>query len=151
MIILHWGTWTWISRIEFKLLTSNWKRFDLYFPLLKPKNRARFLLPFRQTKWKYESMKPNLSQKALKLAYHIHTYIYIYIYIYRSSYIYIYTIFKVISKFEKKKINVPVLYPYLPVMIIWSCKVWNDFTIPKYLCIKSKIPTNLPIQVTKIL
>ena len=26
---------------EFKLFIWNWKRFDLYFPLLKPKNRAR--------------------------------------------------------------------------------------------------------------
>ena len=46
---------------EFKLFISNWKRFDLYFPLLKPKNRARFLLPVRQSKWKHESMKANLS------------------------------------------------------------------------------------------
>ena len=59
--LLHWG-------IEFKLFISNWKRFDLYFPLLKPKNQARFLLPFRQSKWKHESMKANLSQKAMKLA-----------------------------------------------------------------------------------
>ena len=40
--------------IEFKLFISNWKRFDLYLPLLKPKNWARFLFPFRQTfEWKH--------------------------------------------------------------------------------------------------
>ena len=70
--------------IEFKLFISNWKRFDpYYFPLLKTKKRAHFLLPFLQSKWKYESMKPNLSQKAMKLApndkylteeHHIYTY-----------------------------------------------------------------------------
>ena len=53
-----------ISWVELKLLISNWKRFDFYFPLLKPKNWARFLL----LKPKHESMKVNLSQKALKLA-----------------------------------------------------------------------------------
>ena len=44
---------------EFKLFISFWKRFDLYFPLLKPKNRARFLLPFRQNMnvWKQISVK----------------------------------------------------------------------------------------------
>ena len=54
---------------EFKLFSSNWKRFDPYFPLLKTKKRAHFLLPFRQSKWKYESMKPNLSQKVTKVNY----------------------------------------------------------------------------------
>ena len=43
---------------EFKLFISNWNRFDLYFPFLKPKKRALFF-------W----MKSNLSQNlALKLA-----------------------------------------------------------------------------------
>ena len=41
--------------IEFKLYISNWKRFDLYLPLLKTKNRARFLFPFCQTfEWKHK-------------------------------------------------------------------------------------------------
>ena len=41
--------------IEIKLFISNWKRFDLYLPLLKLKNRACFLLPFRQIfEWKHE-------------------------------------------------------------------------------------------------
>ena len=44
----NWGTGRYLL-IEFKLFISNWKRFDLYFPLLKPKNRAHFLLPFRQS------------------------------------------------------------------------------------------------------
>ena len=60
--LLHWG-------MKFKLFISNWKRFDPYFPLLKTKKWARFLLPFRQSKWKYESMKPNLSQKVTKVNY----------------------------------------------------------------------------------
>ena len=41
--------------IEFKLFISNWKRFAPYFPLLKTKKQARFLLPFHQSKWKYEA------------------------------------------------------------------------------------------------
>ena len=44
--------------IEFKLFISNWNRFDLYFPLLKPKNRACFY-------WMKANLSPNL---ALKLA-----------------------------------------------------------------------------------
>ena len=32
-----------ISWVEFKLFISNWKRFDLDFPLLKPKKWAHFL------------------------------------------------------------------------------------------------------------
>ena len=89
--LLHWG-------IEFKLFISNWKRFDLYFPLLKPKNQARFLLPFRQSKWKHESMKANLSQKAMKLAPNDN---YMSIFVSFTSYIYINTIFKVINNFQK--------------------------------------------------
>ena len=50
------------------MLISFWKGFELYFPLLKTKKLARFLLPFHQSKWKHESMKANLSQKVLKLA-----------------------------------------------------------------------------------
>ena len=46
-----------ISWIEFKLFISNWKRFDCYFPMLKPKKMGPFF-------W----MKSNLSQNlALKL------------------------------------------------------------------------------------
>ena len=55
----NWG-------IEFKFFISNWKRFDLYFPPAKAKKPRSFLLPFYQSKWKYESIKPNLSQKAMK-------------------------------------------------------------------------------------
>ena len=33
-----------ISWIEFKFFTSSWKRFDLYFPLLKPKKGFFFFL-----------------------------------------------------------------------------------------------------------
>ena len=55
--------------IEFKLFISNWKRFHPYFPLLITKKPAGFLLPFRQCKCKYESMKPNLSQKVTKVNY----------------------------------------------------------------------------------
>ena len=48
-----------ILSIEFKLFISNWKRFDCYFPLLKPKKGFVFF-------W----TKSNLSQNlALKLAY----------------------------------------------------------------------------------
>ena len=90
-----------ISWIEFKLSISNWKRFECYFPLLKPKKRARFLLPFRQSKWKYESMKPNLSQKAMKLAPNDS---YMTIFVSFTSYIYINTIFKVTNKLEEKNI-----------------------------------------------
>ena len=51
-----------ISWIEFKLFISNWKRFDLYFPLLKPKKRAGFFFFWMKAfEW-------NLGQKALKLA-----------------------------------------------------------------------------------
>ena len=56
---------------EFKLFTSNWKSFDLYLSLLKPKKKKKtlFLLHFRQTfEWKQFLMKANLSQKALKSA-----------------------------------------------------------------------------------
>ena len=51
--------------IVFKLFISNWKRFDRYFPLLKTKKRAHFYFPSAKAN---ESMKANLSQKALKLA-----------------------------------------------------------------------------------
>ena len=37
------------------------------FSTSKDKKRARFFLPFRQSKWKHESMKANLSQKTLTL------------------------------------------------------------------------------------
>ena len=50
--------------IEFKLFISNWKRFDPYFPLLTKKNGLVFYFPSA----KFESMKANLSQKAMKLA-----------------------------------------------------------------------------------
>ena len=43
---------------EFKLFLSNWKRFDCYFSLLY----------VSMYEWKHESMKANLSQKAMKLA-----------------------------------------------------------------------------------
>ena len=39
---------------EFKLFSSNWKRFDFYFPLLKPKKWALFYFPSAKA-WKYES------------------------------------------------------------------------------------------------
>ena len=44
--------------IEFKLFISNWKRFDLYFPLLKAKKWSSFF-------WMKANLSPNL---ALKLA-----------------------------------------------------------------------------------
>ena len=56
---------------EIMLFISFWKRFDLYFPLLKTKKTGSFftsLLPKQMKTWKYESMQANLSQKALKLA-----------------------------------------------------------------------------------
>ena len=44
---------------EFKLFSSNWKRFDFYFPLLKPKKKSSFFF------WMKANPGPNL---ALKLA-----------------------------------------------------------------------------------
>ena len=65
--LLHWGTvrylMNWIQVVYFKL-----KEIWPLFSTAKDKKRACFLLPFRQSKWKYEIMKPNLSQKAMKLA-----------------------------------------------------------------------------------
>ena len=53
----------WIQVVYFKL-----KEIWPLFSTAKNKKRALFLLPFHQSKWKHESMKANLSQKALKLA-----------------------------------------------------------------------------------
>ena len=70
--------------IEFKLFISNWKRFD---PAKAKKIELVFYFPSAKA-WKYESIKPNLSQKALKLAsnhiyiiYIHHIYIHIHIHI----------------------------------------------------------------------
>ena len=136
---------------EFKLFISNWKRFDLYLPLLKPKNRVRFLLPFHQSKWKQISVQiwpwttwiqyiryltvPQWSSFHWKLTSFGGREV-------KSLYL---------SISQYMTLCLSVLYLYLLPMIIWQCKVWNDFTIPKYICISWKIPTNLPIQVNKIL
>ena len=75
-VSFQWQLRNWIQVLYFKL--------KVIWPLFSPakaKKPARFLLTFRQSKWKYESMKPNLSQKAMKLALYIiyiqHVYIYI--------------------------------------------------------------------------
>ena len=56
----NWG-------IELKFFISNWKRFDLYFPLLKPKNWSRFLLLLLPVLFKYvpalSIWPPPISQK----------------------------------------------------------------------------------------
>ena len=49
------------SWIEFKKFISNWKRFDLYFPLPKPKYWARFYFSW----WKYQTKS---QPKAMKLS-----------------------------------------------------------------------------------
>ena len=42
---------------EFKLFISNWKRLDLYLPLLKAKKNALVFYPFCQTfEWKQISV-----------------------------------------------------------------------------------------------
>ena len=67
MMILHWRTvrylMNWIQVVYFKL-NEIW---PLFSTATDKKKQARFLHPFRQSKWKHESMKANLSQKALKL------------------------------------------------------------------------------------
>ena len=52
----------WIQVVYFKLKEI----WPLFCPA-NAKKQSSILLPFRQSKWKYESMKPNLSQKAMKL------------------------------------------------------------------------------------
>ena len=48
-----------ISWIEFKLFISNWKRFDLYFPLLKPKKQRSFFFFLNESFcMKYQSKRP---------------------------------------------------------------------------------------------
>ena len=44
-----------ISWVDFKLFISNWKRFDLYFSMLKPKKRARFFFLNESFWMKYQS------------------------------------------------------------------------------------------------
>ena len=59
----------WIQVVYFKL-KEIWPLFSTTKDKKKKKKkkkRVRFLLPIRQSKWKHESMKANLSQKALKL------------------------------------------------------------------------------------
>ena len=85
---------------EFKLFISNWKRFDLYLALLKPKNRARFLVPFCQSKWKHlSSLNVWLYLASICLISFKDVYFCFFYIIYIHT-LYIYTIFKVISKSE---------------------------------------------------
>ena len=53
----------WIQVVNF-ILKEIWPLFSTS----KDKKRGCFLLPFRQSKWKHESIKANLSQQVLKLA-----------------------------------------------------------------------------------
>ena len=56
----NWGNGRYLW-IDFMLLISNWKRFD------PAKAKKMELVIFTSLPPKYESMKPNLSQKAMKL------------------------------------------------------------------------------------
>ena len=80
-----------ISWIEFKLVYFKLKKIWLLFSNAKAKNPSSFFTSLD------ESMKPNLSQKAMKLAPNDN---YMSIFVSSTSYFYIYTIFKVINKFE---------------------------------------------------
>ena len=69
-----------ISWIEFKLFISNWKIFDWYFPMLKPKNGLVFYFPSAKA-WKYESKSQSKGQPKGQgcpfFLHHIYTYTHI--------------------------------------------------------------------------
>ena len=65
--LLHWRTDRYLINLYSSCLFHSERDLTTIFHCWRQKKRARYLVPFRQSKWKHKSMKANLSQKALKL------------------------------------------------------------------------------------